>query len=58
MQSDFDPRDKRKMTEEAPAVLDPNEARAGITPGVTRYMLGWGLGLSVVGLTVVYFLFF
>jgi hypothetical protein len=32
------------------------EARAGTTPRMTRYILGWGLFLVIVAFVLVYFL--
>jgi hypothetical protein len=31
-----------------PEHIGTNEARAGSTPHMTRYILGWGLGLVVI----------
>jgi len=36
--------------------LKTNEARQGSTPHVTRYVLGWGLALVVVGFLLVWLL--
>jgi hypothetical protein len=33
--------------------LTTEEARAGATPHVTRYVLGWGLGLVIVAFLAV-----
>ena len=33
--------------------LSAEEARAGHTPHMTRYVLGWGLGLVVVAFLIV-----
>ncbi len=33
---------------EEPEHLTTTEAREGVTPHMTRYVLGWGLGLVVV----------
>lgn len=33
--------------------LSTEEARAGHTPHMTRHVLGWGLGLVVVGFLIV-----
>ena len=35
--------------------LETDEARAGATPGMTRYILGASLALIVVAFLVVYF---
>jgi hypothetical protein len=37
-------------------VLTKTEARQGITPHVTRYVLGWGLLLVIVAFALIYFL--
>jgi hypothetical protein len=36
------------MEEEPAEHLTTTEAREGVTPHVTRYVLGWGLGLVIV----------
>lgn len=36
--------------------LSPTEARQGSTPHVTRYVLRWGLGLSILAFALIYFL--
>jgi len=33
--------------------LSTEEARAGATPHMTRYVLGWGLGLVIIAFIVV-----
>ena len=38
-----------------PEHLTTNEARAGSTPHMTRYILGWGLALVVIAFVVVLF---
>jgi hypothetical protein len=35
--------------------LETDEARAGATPGMTRYILGFGLALVIIAFVVVYF---
>jgi len=35
--------------------LTTNEARAGSTPHMTRYILGWGLVLVVIAFIIVLF---
>ena len=35
--------------------LETDEARAGATPGMTRYVLGFGLALIIIAFVVVYF---
>jgi len=37
--------------------LTTTEAREGVTPHVTRYVLGWGLGLVIVIFVVLFFIF-
>jgi hypothetical protein len=39
--------------DEEPEHISTNDARAGSTPHMTRYILGWGLGLVVVAFIVV-----
>jgi hypothetical protein len=39
-----------------PEHITTTEARAGTTPRMTRYILGWGLFLVVVAFVLVYFL--
>jgi len=34
--------------------LETDEARAGATPGMTRYILGFGLALVIIAFVVVY----
>jgi len=34
--------------DQEPEHLTTTEARAGVTPHMTRYVLGWGLGLVIV----------
>jgi hypothetical protein len=36
------------MVQEPREHLTTTEARTGVTPHVTRYVLGWGLGLVVL----------
>jgi len=38
-----------------PDHLSTTEARAGTTPHMTRYILGWGLGLVIVIFLVLVF---
>jgi len=35
------------------AEIATDEARAGATPGMTRYVLGWGLTLVIIAFVVV-----
>jgi hypothetical protein len=46
------------MAEEPQEVLSTTEARQGVTPHVTRYVLAYGLGGVIVLFIVVYLLFF
>lgn len=34
--------------------IDKTRARAGITPGVVRYVLGIGLGLAIIALSAIW----
>ena len=36
--------------------ISTTEARAGATPRMTRYILGWGLFLVIVAFVLIYFL--
>jgi hypothetical protein len=45
------------MEEEPIEHLTTTEAREGATPHVTRYVLGWGLGLVIVIFVVLFFIF-
>jgi hypothetical protein len=45
------------MEEEPIEHLTTTEAREGVTPHVTRYVLGWGLGLVIVIFVVLFFIF-
>jgi hypothetical protein len=36
-----------------PEHLTTNQARAGSTPHMTRYILGWGLGLVIVAFVLI-----
>ena len=40
-----------------PDHISTNDARAGSTPHMTRYILGWGLGLVVVAFAILILLF-
>jgi hypothetical protein len=42
--------------QDGPEHVTTTEARAGSTPRMTRYILGWGLFLVVVAFVLVYFL--
>ena len=50
MSSQVHPTDKDKGNG---VELSTEEARAGATPHVTRYVLGWGLALVIIGFLVV-----
>ena len=43
---------------DGPDHITTTEARAGATPRMTRYVLGWGLGLVIVAFILVYILAF
>ena len=43
------------MSDERPEQVTTTEARAGSTPHMTRYVLGYGLALVVVAFAVIYF---
>jgi len=36
-----------------PVHLSADEARSGATPHMTRYILGWGLGLVIIAFIIV-----
>jgi hypothetical protein len=36
-----------------PDHLSTNQARAGSTPHMTRYILGWGLGLVIIAFVLI-----
>jgi hypothetical protein len=36
-----------------PDHISTNQARAGSTPHMTRYILGWGLGLVIVAFILI-----
>ena len=40
-----------------PEHISTNEARAGSTPHMTRYILGWGLALVIVAFVILMLLF-
>jgi hypothetical protein len=42
--------------QDGPEHVTTTEARAGTTPRMTRYVLGWGLLLVIVAFVLVYFL--
>ena len=39
-----------------PEHINTNDARAGSTPHMTRYILGWGLALVIVAFVIVLFI--
>jgi len=41
---------------DGPEHVTTTEARAGSTPRMTRYILGWGLLLVIIAFVLVYFL--
>jgi hypothetical protein len=41
---------------DGPDHISTTEARAGTTPGMTRYVLIWGLLLVIVAFALIYFL--
>ena len=45
------------MVKEPREHLTTTEARSGVAPHVTRYVLGWGLGLVIVIFVVLFFIF-
>ena len=44
------------MDENDETHLSTTRARAGTTPHVTRYVLGWGLGLVILLFFIIYFI--
>ena len=44
------------MAQDDETHLSTTRARAGTTPHVTRYVLGWGLGLVIVLFFIIYFI--
>jgi hypothetical protein len=42
--------------QDGPEHINTTEARAGTTPRMTRYVLGWGLFLVIIAFVLVYFL--
>jgi len=41
---------------DGPDHISTTEARAGATPKMTRYILGWGLGLVLVAFALILFI--
>jgi hypothetical protein len=50
----MEPRRNGSMDDDTQHVTT-TEARAGTTPRMTRYVLGWGLGLVIIAFAVIYF---
>ena len=51
---------RNEFTPSGPAMTEPehistNDARAGSTPHMTRYILGWGLALVIVAFVILLF---
>jgi hypothetical protein len=51
----MEPRRIEKMDDETQHI-STTEARAGTTPRMTRYVLGWGLFLVIVAFVLIYLL--
>ena len=45
--------DRNVVMDEQGEHISTTEARAGTTPHMTRYILGWGLGLVIVAFVVI-----
>jgi hypothetical protein len=45
---------ERMMSDQRPEQITTTEARAGSTPHMTRYVLGFGLLLVVVAFAIIY----
>ena len=41
---------------DGPEHISTTEARAGTTPRMTRYVLGWGLLLVIIAFVLIYFI--
>jgi len=54
MNQDADGR-RVNVTDDKPVILTPTQARQGVTPHVTRYVLSWGLALVALAFILVYF---
>jgi hypothetical protein len=48
--------DRRRLMDEQPEHISTNDARAGSTPHMTRYILAWGLVLVILAFIVVLFI--
>ena len=44
------------MEQDQETHISTTRARAGTTPHVTRYVLGWGLGLAILLFFIIYFI--
>lgn len=44
------------MEQDQETRISTTRARAGATPHVTHYVLGWGLGLVIVLFFIIYFI--
>jgi hypothetical protein len=44
----MEPEEAQRPMNEGPDHISKTEARQGTTPHMTRYILGWGLGLVVI----------
>jgi len=45
------------MSDERPEQVTTTEARAGYTPHITRYVLGFGLALVVIVFALIYLIY-
>jgi hypothetical protein len=52
----MEPRRNHAMDDDGKQHISTTQARAGTTPRMTRYVLGWGLFLVVLAFLLVYFL--
>jgi hypothetical protein len=46
--NDWNSSERRQKMDDEPDHISTTKARAGTTPHMTRYVLGWGLGLVIV----------
>lgn len=44
--------------QDEPEHISKTEARAGTTPHMTRYILGWGLALVIIAFVILLLIFF
>jgi hypothetical protein len=49
-------RQSGEMDQDDEQHIGTTDARAGATPHVTRYVLGWGLGLVILLFFIIYFI--